>query len=693
MKNTLILDEQIQFRIQQAVDYALCFEQLILCTDPEIPDKGIIAGPTRPNYGGLESKLPKEQIKFGWDNLHFAMNVETLLRLGFVGIEKTARQNADKLDDEESNYLMAISRCYKAMIRFVNTHADMAREMAGKSIGTERERLNTISYNCDILSTDAPQTFCQAVQLFWFAWNIRGHGTIGRLDQYLYPFYRRDLDDGIMDRQRVLEILTELWEGFNRTGSGDTLMNLMIGGRDHKGNDRTNELSHLMIEASLTVRKTEPHLSARIHSGTPKSFFDKLAELQLLGHGQGAIYNDEALIPSLVSVGVPLESACNYANDGCTEVTIDGESGIAFYQLEALKSLELMLFNGDENIISGDAVGIYVSRNQQPRQLHTSLELGYRSGNFAEMTFYDQAYDAFMDQYMYQLERLLNGLCEYITNEQRNGISSPFLAGTFPKCLETGLDLFRGGFTIPCYMIFSGSIPTVADSLAAIKKVVFDDHFCTPDELLKALRANFDGYEQIRQCCLTAPKFGNDNDYVDEIATDIARRFCAKVKQYATPNGKPIWPALYNFLFNDTAKIVGATPDGRRWQDPVSEHYSPTPGRAKSGATAVIKSAAKGPLSEACGSSIFHISLDRGMAPENDTGKSLVQWLVKSALDLGVAVMNIAIYDVETLKKAKLHPEHYGDLIVRVWGFSARFIELCDDMQDHIIQRAIQMAS
>jgi pyruvate-formate lyase len=692
LKDTL-LDEQIQYRIQQAEDYAVCFEQLILCTSPEIPDKGIIVGPIQADYRQLNDKLPRDQIKFGSDNLHFAMNVETLLRLGFIGIERIARENAEKLDDDESNYLMAIAKCHRAMADFMKAHADMAQDMADKSAGVERERLNTISHNCRILSLDAPQTFAQAVQLFWFAWNIRGHGTIGRLDQHLYPFYHRDLDVGIIDRQKAFEILVELWEGFNRTGGGDTLMNLMIGGRDHKGYDQANEISYLMMDASIKVSKSEPHLSARIHAGTTESFFDKLAELQLLGHGQGAIYNDEALIPSLVSVGVPLESACRYANDGCTEVTIDGESGISFMTVEAVKSLELMLFNGEENKLPGDAVGRYINRDHQERRLGTNAELGYRTGNFADMTSFDQVYEAYINQYMYQLDRILNMLCAHINNEQQKGVTSPFLAGTFPQCLETGLDPFRGGFTIPCYMVFSCSIPTVADGLSAIKKVVFDDRFCTTGELLEALRANFEGYEQLRQNCLSAPKFGNDDDYVDDIASDIASRFCARVKQHPSPTGKPIWPALYNFLFNDTAKIVGATPDGRRWREPVSEHYSPTPGRAKNGATAVIKSAAKGPLAEACGSSIFHVSLDRGTAPANDEGKVLLKWLVKSALGLNVAVMDIAIYDVDKLKKARLHPEEYRDLIVRVWGFSARFVDLCDEMQDHIIQRAIQSAS
>jgi len=701
MSETLSINELTQNRIRRAEEYADDFEQLIAITKPEIPDTGILAGPAWLDYKLFQEEFRKNQVMLGQDNHHFAMNVRTLLQLGLTGIEKTARTNSERMSGEESVYLLAVARCYRAVLDFVSAHAAMAETVASRRTGLEEKRLRTIADNCRELTVGAPKTFAQAVQLFWFAWNIRGHGTIGRLDQHLYPFYRNDVDSGRLSRQlwrekgrqQAFEILRELWEGFNRTGSGDTLMNLMIGGRDSEGNDETNELSYLMLEASLEVRKSEPHLSARLHAETPQAFLDKLAELQLLGHGQGAIYNDEALIPSLVSVGVPLESACNYANDGCTEVTIDGESGIMFQTIEALKSLELTLFNGEENTLPGEAVGIYVTRNQNPRRLRTGLETGYRTGDFTAMTSFHQLYDAYIEQYMYQLDRLLDGLCNQITDEQRMGVSSPFLAGTFPECLRTGRDLFRGSFTIPCYMVFSGSIPTVADGLAAIRKVVFEEGICTPAELLEALKANFERYEPLRRRCLAAPKFGNDDDYVDDIAADIARRFCDRVEKHPTPNGKPIWPALYNFVFNDTAKIVGATPDGRRWQDPVSEHYSPTPGRAKLGPTAVIRSAAKGPLAEACGSSIFHVSLSRSMAPANEEGNELLQWLVRTALDLDVAVMNIAIYDVETLKEAKLHPEQYEDLIVRVWGFSARFIDLCDDMQAHIIERAIGAAS
>jgi formate C-acetyltransferase len=681
-------DDAAAQRASEAERHAASFEALLGNTPVEAPKTGSLAGPPHLDWRGAQEALGAPPST-GADNLHFAMNVATLLRLGFAGIEETARANAQRLDGEEAAYLEAIARCHAAARRFAAAHADEAERLSEAARGEEKTRLSQIAENCRALSERAPRTFSEAVQLFWFAWCMRGHGTIGRLDQHLYPFYKADLEAGRLTRGDALGLLCELWEGCNRAGSGDTLVNLVVGGQDRDGNDATNDLSYLMIDASLTVRKTEPHLSARIHARTPESFLRKIVELQLMGHGQGAIYNDEQIVPSLVEKGVPVESARNYANDGCTEVTIDGESGIEFIQMEAVKALELTLFNGEENVPPGEPVGRYITRHQERRRLRTGLELGYRTGDFSSMRTFGEVCQAFLDQYLRQVDRLLDALCERIRDQQRRGVSSPFLAGMFPGCLASGVDPFRGGFTIPCYMLFSGSIPTAADGLAAIKQVVFEEKSCTPGELLRALRDNFEGHEALRRRLLAAPKFGNDDDCVDEIATDIARRFCDRVVRHPTPTGKPFWPALYDFLFNDFAKIVGATPDGRRWRDPIGEHYSPTPGRARKGPTAIIRSAAKGPLYEACGSSIFHISLARSMAPANESGAAVVRQLLDAALQMGVAVMDVAIYDVEALKDAKRHPELHEDLIVRVWGFSARFVDLCDDMQDHIIARAV----
>jgi len=672
--------DHIQRRMEKAAECAMAFEALIDCTNVEIPQEGVLAGPVQLNFEGLEKELncPAWQM-LGADNQHFAMNMETLLRLGFAGIAREARKNAKRLVGEEAEYLEVIARCHEAAMGFVAAHADEAQLRLTFASGEEQQRLEKIARNCRTLSEREPRSFFEAVQLSWFAWCMRRcgwGGTIGRLDQHLYPFYIADLEVGRLTREEAFELLCELWEGYNRAGSGDTLSNLMLGGQDRNGNDATNELSYLMIDVALAVRKSEPHLSVRVHAGMPVSFLDKVAELQLLGHGQGTIYHDECIIPELVKLSVPLASARNYANDGCTEVTIDGESGISMAQMEAVKALELTLFNGQHNPLF-----------DEPPQ--TVCELGFRAGDFSSMTSFEEVYDAFLRQYLHQIDVLMNWLCGCIRAEQEDGVSSPFLAGTFPECLKSGRDLFRGGFTIPCQVIFSGSIPTVADGLFAIRQVVFEEKACTPAELLEALRADFIGHEPLRQRLLRAPKFGNDDDCVDEIAADIARRFCELVRQHPSPTGKQFWPALYNFTFNSCAKSVGATPDGRRWKDPIAEHYSPTPGRAKSGPTAIIQSACKGPLSEACGAAIFHISLSRDIAPANARGQILLKQLLTTGLELGVAIMNTAIYDVDMMRDAKIHPERHEDLIVRVWGYSARFIDLNNDMQDHIIERVI----
>lgn len=169
--------------------------------------------------------------------------------------------------------------------------------------------------------------------------------------------------------------------------------------------------------------------------------------------------------------------------------------------------------------------------------------------------------------------------------------------------------------------------------------MVFEEEICTPAELLDALQTDFADHEPLRRRLLSAPKFGNDDDRVDEIAADIARRFCEHVRQCVAPNGKQFWPALYNFTFNNCAKVVGATPDGRHWKDPIAEHYSPTPGRAKNGPTAIIRSVCKAPLNEACGAAIFHISLSRDIAPQNVQGQTILKQLLATAVDMGVGVM------------------------------------------------------
>lgn len=681
-------DPNIEGRLALAARYAQDFVLMVKGTWLYIPPQGLIAGGETMNRKAPDGH-GSESLVTGADNLHFPMNVGTLLRLGFAGIEAQALASAAAQKDEQAAYLQAVARCHRTAKEYCLSHAAEADRFAGEATAADAPRLRRIADCCRAIGRHAPRTFHQAVQMFWFAWTIRGHGTIGRLDQHLWPFYRDDLAAGRTTREEALDLLCELWRSFNRPGRGDTLRNLMLGGLDAQGHDATNEMSYLMLDAALAVGDAEPHLNVRLHKNTPAAFIDKAMAVQLLGHGQGTVYNDDVVIPSLVAAGVPLAQARNYANDGCSEIIIDGESGIELGMVEAVKSLELALFNGEPNTLPGEAFGKYWHRSEKGRKLVSSCATGFRSGDFTQMKSFDEFYQAFLRQYFFQVDRHLNGLCGAMYHHREQSVASPFVAGTFPQVLAAGVDPCRGGWTVPCWVMFGGSIPTVADCLAAVREVVFERKQCTPARLLEALRADFVGHEAIRLRLMAAPKFGNNIDSVDALAADIAAQMCRRVKAHPTPTGKPIWPALFNHTYNDEAKIVGATPDGRRWKDAICEHYSPTPGRARRGPTAVIRSAAKGPLAEACGTSVFNLSLPRTIFPRTGHSVQLLRHLLAGALKLGVAVMNVAIYDVALLRKAQENPKGHEDLIVRVWGYSARFVDLSTDQQDHIIARTI----
>lgn len=693
MSINLSIENKVNHRIEKINKYSECFINFLRSLPIYIPSKGVIAGPRRfykDNPSELWEKVKLQGIDWGVDNCHFPIN-SSYLTIGYSGIIEKASRNSLECDLEQLEFLGSIKRVYQAATEYILKHAIAAEKEMENCDMKEYQSFKDISRNCRFLCDNPPESFIQAVQLFWFTWRLRGMFTssIGRLDQYLYSFYKKDIEKGRLTREKAFNILCELWEAFNEAGTGDTLKNLMLGGVDESGRDATNELSYLMLEVAIKIRKPEPHINVRINSDSKDEFINKIVELQLIGQGQPTIYNDDILINSMVNNGISVNLARNYSNDGCTELVIDGESGIFFYQMEAMKSLELTLFNGEENNIAIEPVIRKWTHKMPNFEVKSNLKLGYKSGDLTKVDSFDKVYNAFLDQYLFQTDIMLKNISSEMINLKEEGVSSPFLSGAFPICLERAVDPLRGGFTVECFQLLSGSITTVADCLAGIKKVVFEDKYCSMGELLQILRNNFDEQEVLRQRLLNAPKFGNDDDFVDLIAADIAKRFCEHVLKYKTPNEKCIWPGLYNIDFTTFAKILGATPDGRRAGDPIAEHFSPTPGRAKNGPTAVILSAVKAPLHLGFASSPLHISLSRSNVPIDELGKSLLKNILITSLKLGVDVLNIAVYDEKVLKQAKIYPERYEDIVVRVWGFNARFVDLTEELQDHIIARII----
>jgi formate C-acetyltransferase len=356
--------------------------------------------------------------------------------------------------------------------------------------------------------------------------------------------------------------------------------------------------------------------------------------------------------------------------------------------MESVKSLELALFRGQENPSTPFRPFTKWAHFQKPGVYRTRLTLGHDSGDFSRMTSFDEVYTAFLDQYGYQIDRYMDVLAQEVLKNASEDVfhTSPIVAGLNEKALDTGVDPMRGGWPVPNYQLLSGSIPTLADALYAIQEGVFARGLCTMEELIHALSVDFEGYEDLRLALKKLPKFGNDADAVDQLAADLAAFSCQRVEDYPTPLGIKPLPGIYNIDFNTFAGSIGATPDGRKGGELICEHYSPTPGNAKNGPTAVIQSAAKADLRRGCASSPLYLVLPRGLGAVDIR---LITRMMKSCGEAGLPVVSISIYDKSVLEDALLHPEKHEDLVVRVWGFNARFIDLDEGLKRHVMSRIL----
>lgn len=620
----------------------------------------------------------------GWDNNHFPINNEILIKLGLTGVVARARTPRQDLPAAQEDYRQAIAAAYEMLADYVARYAQEAQENFDR---TGDPAMREIAKNCEVLSKDAPQTFAQGVQLIWLLFNLRGRyrSSLGRLDQALWPLYEKDIL-ARNARQEAFELLTHMWIGFNLQASGDTLMNLMLGGVDEQGNDASNDLSLLMMEVACHVAQTEPHVNVRIHEKTSEAFLEQACRMISMGQGQGVLYFDNALIPSLLNSGVSLADARRYANDGCTEITFDGHSAIHFWQMEMVKTLELTLFRGQANPATPHLPVKKWSRNMQDMYFESQLTYGHDSGDPVNASSFEDFLKMFFDQLHFQIGQFLNRIDDEILSWRRSNEkhTSLMIAGLCEKTLDEGIDPLRGGFSSENWQLLSGSIPTLADALIAIKIAVYERRLCTMQELIRALTNNYRDHEPLRRQLQAMPKFGNDIAEVDELAGMVSDAFLTQVEQHRGPDGIRVFPGIYNIDYHMMASALAATPDGRHDRDMVSDHYSPTPGCAVNGPTAVLMSASGGHLERGCASSPIQLALPRG---KNDI--RIARRILEAARNLRLPVVSLTFQSVEELEDAMIHPENHQDLVVRVWGFNARFVELDEGLQKHIIARTL----
>ncbi|MFC1941588.1 pyruvate formate lyase family protein, partial [Chloroflexota bacterium] len=499
------------------------------------------------------------------------------------------------------------------------------------------------------------------------------------------PLYKRELEEGRLTRQKAAELFGLLVVKFSeREPARGTLallqaestvgQRITLGGVTSGGKDATNELTYLLLEVIRQVKTVEPPVFVRCHVGTPAELWMKAMEVvRDRGDGCPAFVNDRAVLLNFAHKGIPLEATQDYALSGCVHPRVPYYSagGAIDCNLGVAKILEVTLNNGID-----------------PR---TGEKLGLTTGDPRDFSSFDELYQAYKRQFDFFAD-YVGRYTRLLWPVHNMYYSAPWFSTFLGDCLEKGLDYLRGGCRYPqLYQIFADQgYQNTADSLAAIKKLVFEDKKIMMDELLQALEANFEGERntEIRQMLLAAPKYGNDDDYVDDIFSDLSlygQRRLGQEKTFLGVNARVTRPGLTGHVF--LGKTTGALPDGRKAWEPLADAaLSPMVGVDVKGPTAVLKSASKANHTEVCTSTVFNIKFSPQVMQTRE-GRQKVIDLVKTYFDRGGYFLQFNVMGTEVLRKAKLHREQYRDLMIRVAGYSAYFVDLSPALQDEIIAR------
>ena len=636
---------------------------------------------------------------------HISVDYKKVLEKGFKGIIDEAEDAMSKFHSSDPEYikkrkfLEAVIISCKAAINYAKRYAKLAEELAEETSDIIRKNeLLDIAKVCNKVPENPASTFYEACQSFWFVQAIislesNGHAiSPARFDQYMYPYFKNDIDNGIATKEINKEILQCLWVKFNdltkvrdetttKAFSGYSMFqNLIVGGQTPEGKDATNELSYMCLDATGSLKLPQPSLSVRIWNKTPEEFFIRVCELTRLGTGLPAFYNDEVIIPMLVNNGLNLEDARDYAIVGCVEPQkpgkTDGWYDAAFFNLAQI--LKLTIDNGKMD----------------------GKQVGPKTGEFTQFKNIEEFIEAYKKQMEYFVSQMVAAdNCVDIAHKERAPL--PFLSSMLDDCIAKGKSIQEGGG----HYRFSGplgvGIANVGDSFMAIKKLIFDEEKFTLGQLKEALDTNFGEnesdpvkkreFEDIKQMLLhRSPKFGNDIDEVDEFTREGAFIYCKEVSKHFNQRGGKFIPGLYPVSNNvHLGSLVGATPDGREAYKPIADGVSPTRGADVKGPTAAANSVAKLEHYAAPSGTLFNQKFSPNSL-KGDNGLKNLASLIRSYFDEKGMHIQFNVVDKNILIDAQKHPEKYRDLIVRVAGYSAQFVCLDKGIQDDIIKRTEQ---
>lgn len=681
---------------------------------------------------------------------HHCPSYERFLKYGIGGLRRLAEDKLAELKESGGNaqketWYESVITSLDGLSHFFMRYHDLAIGKA-KAEPAQEAALQEIAAICKHLSTSPPRTFREAIQAFWFAHAAfqatRNLLSLGRIDQYLWPYLQADLESGRTTIEQAQELIDLLWLKFNErlqslnlaqdtsyymptpeaiqkmspeemaalmpthpwaghVGSwgqflggkttpermrwdgelyNEWLHTTTVGGRTPDGKDATNPVTYLCLNAALRMGLPDPELYVRLHDNSPPELIERAADVIRTGSAAPAFYNDEVIIPGLVKLGLPLEHARDYTSDGCWEIYPQGRTNFKYGMISLLESLDRALCPArwDEELNPPNYMESF-------DPFHNS-----RPPDPYSLRSFDEVMASFKDRLDIYIKAFIESV-DYFRDDRLYSIAPlPLLSALMEGPLDSGKDLTLDGVTHNFHAIVVAGLSHVVDSLVVIKKLCFEEGTVGWSELLDAVRANWDGKESLRQLVMTrAPAYGNDDDYADDIAREVVEYLVDRVGEYA---GKvkhdhlkfPI--ALGTFQsFIGVGSVVGATPDGRLEYQPVSSNASPSNGRAESGQTAALNSYCKLPLVDICNGAPLDIAMENRASLLAQLEAYIMSFVEKRG-----ELLTISVNDCEKLKAAQKEPEKYKDLKIRIGGFQSYFTDLPKQMQDWQIKKCEQ---
>lgn len=649
---------------------------------------------------GMEGKLNA-------GDAHLAVNYERILKDGLKGYEKRVKEYKVSLDltDPKSIdkycFYNAVLIVLEAVRNFANRYSVLAKDLAEKELNQERKiELLEISRICSKVPYEPAETFREAVQSVWFIQLIlqiesNGHSlSYGRFDQYMYPYYNRDIKNGTIKESEALELLTCLWiktltinkvrsQAHTLSSAGSPMyQNVTIAGQTIDKKDAVNDLSFLVLKSVAQTRLTQPNLTVRYHKNINKHFLDECVEVMRLGFGMPALNNDEIIIPSFMDWQVKEEDAYNYSAIGCVETAVPGKWGYRCTGMSYINFPRMLLYTMNN--------GVDLTSNKR-------FTKGY--GYFTEMESYEELLKAW-DKTIREITRYSVIVENVIDKASERDVPDILCSALTDDCIARGKTIKEGGAVYDFISGLQVGIANMADCLAAIKKLVYEEKKITRQELWNAILDDFSSPEnkKIQEMLIReAPKYGNDDDYVDQLIVEAYDSYIEEIEKYPNTryNRGPIGGIRYAGTSSISANVgqgmsTMATPDGRNAFEPLAEGCSPAHNSDKNGPTAVFKSVSKLRTNKITGG----VLLNQKMTPQmlsTEENRQKLELLIKTFFNrLHGYHVQYNIVSKETLIDAQKHPEKHKDLIVRVAGYSAFFNVLSKKTQDDIIGRTEQ---